>query len=68
MRRSIEIAYPAREEFVAAATLAGALRNWAGTLEDAVVAVTALRLRLPVWTLNFRDLSALPELGFWNPS
>jgi predicted nucleic acid-binding protein len=48
--------------------LAGAIRDWAGTLEDAVVAVTALRLRVPVWTLNVRDLGARPELRFWNPS
>jgi predicted nucleic acid-binding protein len=55
------------DEFVAAATLTGAGRNWAGSLEDAVVAVTALRLRSPVWTLNVRDLGVLPALHFWNP-
>jgi predicted nucleic acid-binding protein len=68
MRRALEIVYPLRDEFAAAATLAGAIRRWGGTLEDAVVAVTALRLQLPVWTLNFRDLGALPELEFWTPS
>lgn len=67
MRRSLDVTYPIHEEFAAAVTLTGARRNWAGTLEDAVVAVTALRLRIPVWTLNYRDLGAFPALRFWNP-
>ncbi len=67
MRRSLDITYPIQEEFAAAATLTGARRNWTGTLEDAIVAVTALRSRIPVWTLNYRDLRVFPELQFWNP-
>jgi predicted nucleic acid-binding protein len=67
MTRSLDLAYPMQDEFVAAATLAGALRGWGGTLEDALVAVTALGRRVPVWTMNFRDLGAIPELHFWNP-
>lgn len=47
--------------------LTDAVRGWRGTLEDAAVALTALRLRAPVWTLNYRDLSAFPRLTFWNP-
>jgi hypothetical protein len=40
---------------------------WRGTLEDALVAVTGLRLRAPVWTLNYRDLAAFGSLEFWTP-
>ncbi len=67
MRESLEIAFAGREEFEAASTLCGGIRNWAGTLEDAVVALTGLRMRTPVWTLNYRDLGAFPNLQFWTP-
>jgi hypothetical protein len=40
---------------------------WMGTLEDALVAGLALRLRLPARTLNDRDLSAFPRLELWAP-
>jgi predicted nucleic acid-binding protein len=55
------------EEFDLASEITNSLQGWTGTLEDAVVALTALRLRAPVWTLNYRDLSAFPRLIFWNP-
>lgn len=67
MRESLEVTFPGREEFEAAATLSGSIRHWAGTLEDAVVALTGLRMRTPVWTLNYRDLGAFPKLQFWTP-
>lgn len=48
-----------------------ALRNgidgWGGTLEDASVALIALRGNLPIWTHNYRDFAAIPKLEFWNP-
>ena len=43
------------------------LPGWGGTLEDAGVALLALRLGAPVWTLNYRDLGAFPALRFWTP-
>jgi hypothetical protein len=43
------------------------LPKWKGSLEDATVAVTALRYRCPVWTLNYRDFSIFQSLEFWNP-
>jgi len=55
------------EELEALAALTASVRGWHGTLEDAAVALTALRLRVPVWTLNYRDLSVFPRLSFWNP-
>lgn len=39
--------------------------QWKGTLEDASVALLALRLRSMVWTLNYRDLGVFKELSFW---
>jgi predicted nucleic acid-binding protein len=43
------------------------LPGWGGTLEDTGVALLALRLGAPVWTLNYRDLGAFPALRFWTP-
>ncbi|MBI3998511.1 MAG: type II toxin-antitoxin system VapC family toxin [Armatimonadetes bacterium] len=68
MRRSLDITYPDQEDFKAASLLSVAIPRWTGTLEDAVVVVTALRLRTPVWTLNYRDLAAFPRLRFWTPN
>ncbi|HLH25205.1 MAG TPA: hypothetical protein VK066_22005 [Chloroflexota bacterium] len=31
-------------------------------------AVTGLSLSVPVWTLNYRDLAAYPNLHLWTPS
>ena len=68
MWRSLEIAYPGAAELDEGATVLAALPAWKGTLEDALVAVTGLRLSTPVWTLNFRDLSAFRNLQFWTPA
>lgn len=67
MRDSLDVLYLGAEDFDAAAALSGSIPNWTGTLEDATVVLTSLRLRLPVWTLNYRDLSAFPRLHFWSP-
>jgi hypothetical protein len=40
---------------------------WGGSLEDALVALVALDRRAPVWTFNYRDLGAFPNLSFWTP-
>lgn len=62
-----EISYAMRDEFQGVQELVTALADWQGTLEDALVALTALQHRAPVWTLNNRDLSAFPRLSFWTP-
>lgn len=67
MRMTLEVTTMTTDEFDLACRITGALQNWMGTLEDAVVALTGLRLRSSVWTLNYRDLSAFPRLTFWNP-
>lgn len=41
--------------------------DWNGTLEDAIVANLAVKLRVPLWTMNYRDLAAFNQLEFWNP-
>ncbi len=67
MRAALAITYVNAEEFDLACEVTRSLQDWTGTLEDAVVATTALRLHAPVWTFNYRDLSAFPRLVFWNP-
>jgi predicted nucleic acid-binding protein len=67
MRATLEITYMTADEFNLVCQIAESLPGWTGTLEDAIVALTALRVRSPVWTLNYRDLSAFPRLTFWNP-
>jgi predicted nucleic acid-binding protein len=42
------------------------LPQWRGSLEDATVAITALRYRCPIGTLNFRDFAVFKNLEFWN--
>jgi predicted nucleic acid-binding protein len=44
-----------------------ALPQWQGSLEDATLAIIALRYRCPIWTLNFRDFGIFKNLEFWNP-
>lgn len=67
MRRALAITYPEAAELDAIVSITRVLQKWGGTLEDATVALTALRLRIPVWTLNYRDFSAFPRLFFWRP-
>jgi predicted nucleic acid-binding protein len=55
------------EDLEEAGLLLAQLPGWEGTLEDASVALLALRLKAPVWTLNYRDLGAFPALRFWTP-
>ncbi len=68
MRRALDVVFPAQRDLDDTVALIGALgAEWRGTLEDALVASVAIRLRLPVWTLNYRDLGAFPRLELWAP-
>ena len=67
MQRSLEVVYPGARSLDDLTSVLTAMPTWSGTLEDALVAVTGLSLGAPVWTLNFRDLSAFRSLRFWNP-
>ena len=61
-------------QFLNEAGLAGVERvlssmpGWRGTLEDALVASTALAMDVPVWTMNYRDFGTVSNLTFWTPS
>jgi hypothetical protein len=68
MRDGLEVWYPREVELDDLATLVDRLPNWGGSLEDALVAVLGLQLDSPVWTFNYRDLAAFPNLRFWNPA
>lgn len=68
MRGSLEITYPQRADLDAIVDLVATMPTWRGSLEDALVAVTGLSLDVPVWTLNYRDLSAVRNLHFWMPA
>jgi predicted nucleic acid-binding protein len=68
MRRGLEVRYPTAADLEAVSGVVNRLSNWRGTLEDALVAIVATRERIPVWTLNYRDLAAFPNLRFWTPS
>jgi predicted nucleic acid-binding protein len=66
MRAALEVIFPSRQDFDDATSLIMGLRSgWTGTLEDALVAALGARLRLPVWTLNYRDFSAFRRLELW---
>lgn len=68
MRWALEIVFPTQRDFDDTVALLGALGpGWKGSLEDALVAAVAIRLRLPAWTLNYRDLGAFPRLQLWAP-
>jgi predicted nucleic acid-binding protein len=68
MTESLDVAYPTPADLDDVADVLAAMPSWAGSLEDALVAVVGLRLGTPVWTLNFRDLAAFGSLRFWAPS
>lgn len=68
MQRTLEIVYPTPEELPEVISVLDGMPTWGGSLEDALVAVTGLRLDLPVWTLNYRDFGAFRNLHFWTPT
>jgi predicted nucleic acid-binding protein len=49
------------------AQMVDAIPRWPGSLEDAVLAFVGGRTNAPVWTFNYRDLRAFPNLQFWTP-
>jgi predicted nucleic acid-binding protein len=67
IRRLTQIAHPSSTDFDRAARTVHAMPEWGGSLEDALLAWTALTLRVPLWTLNHRDFAAFRDLSFWNP-
>jgi predicted nucleic acid-binding protein len=68
MRDSLEVRYPTTQDLEELSELVAGIARWRGTLEDALVALTGLHLRIPIWTFNYRDLAAFPRLTFWTPA
>jgi len=68
MRESLDVFYPGETDLDEVTDVLAALPTWNGSLEDALVALLALRLDVPVWTMNYRDLSAFRNLRFWAPA
>lgn len=67
MLRTTRIEYPGADELEQAARLVRLRPDWGGSLQDAFLAYAALELRIPLWTLNYRDFAVLPTIRFWNP-
>lgn len=65
MMEALEIVPIHLDDLEAIHILLRGMQGWRGTLEDASVALLALKLRAPVWTLNYRDLGAFKGLSFW---
>ena len=68
MRESLDIIHSEPEDLDHLEALLDSMPSWPGSLEDALVAMIGLRTDTPVWTLNYRDLAAFPNLRFWTPA
>lgn len=68
MQETLAIDYPDAARLQQIVEILDSMPMWSGSLEDALVAVTGLWLDVPVWTLNYRDLAAIPNLQIWTPS
>jgi predicted nucleic acid-binding protein len=68
MQETIEFVYPKEDDLNEVVSVLDSMPTWPGSLEDALVAVTALWYDVPVWTLNYRDLGAFRNLHFWTPA
>ena len=68
MRQNFEIVEVNRVMLAALAEMVDAIPRWPGSLEDAALAFVGGRMDAPVWTFNYRDLRAFPNLQFWTPS
>jgi predicted nucleic acid-binding protein len=68
IRETLEVAYPGSIELRDVVGVLAAMPAWGGSLEDALVALTALKLDVPVWTFNYRDFAAFRNLHFWTPA
>jgi hypothetical protein len=67
MRDAFEYQCVGRDELTDLEELIESMPWWGGSLEDATLAMVGLRGDVPVWTFNYRDLRAFPNLQFWTP-
>lgn len=68
MRASFTLWYIESDELARLHELILLMGWWGGSLEDAVLAMSGLARDVPVWTYNYRDLRAFPNLQFWTPA
>jgi hypothetical protein len=67
MRVTFEIVEINLDELGELAAMLEAMPHWPGSLEDAALAYFGGRMQAMVWTYNYRDLNAFPNLQFWTP-
>jgi hypothetical protein len=67
MRLSFEIVEIDLDTLDELAKMVEAMPRWPGSLEDATLAFTCQQRNAAVWTFNYRDLRAFPNLHFWTP-
>jgi predicted nucleic acid-binding protein len=65
MLETLEVVNTTAETLKEALELMLVMGHWGATLEDAIVINTALQLKVPVWTLNYRDFGSIKGLEFW---
>ena len=65
MMEALEIVPLRLDDLEAIQILLVGMQGWRGTLEDASVALLAFKLKVPVWSLNYRNLEAFKGLSFW---
>lgn len=68
MIEDVEIVFPGSPELEQMLSLMAWRPQWRGSLEDTAIVQVATTADAPVWTLDYRDLSAFPNLRFWNPA
>jgi predicted nucleic acid-binding protein len=68
MRRTMRIEYPGAADFARVSDIANSMPSWNGSLEDALLGHIASTQHVHVWTFNYRDLNAFPNLQFWTPA
>jgi predicted nucleic acid-binding protein len=68
IRRSLTLLYLDDDDLDRLQEIVVSMPWWHGSLEDAALAMTALTRDIPVWTFNYRDLRAFPNLQFWSPA
>ena len=67
MVEDMQIEFPGPGDLAEMLSLLGVRPQWRGSLEDTAVVQVAMTVDAPVWTIDYRDLAAFPNVRFWNP-
>jgi predicted nucleic acid-binding protein len=68
MLESLEVVDTTKPIVEEAFNLTVRLNHRTMSLEDAIVINTALDMKAPVWTYNYRDFGGIKNLEFWTPA